>query len=46
MIKSNNHRRLIFYVRKDLKNRGVRDVMVICADGLSGIKEAIQSPSV
>ncbi len=24
-----------------LKNRGVEDIMVICADGLSGIKEAI-----
>ena len=25
----------------ELKNRGVRDIMVICADGLSSIKEAI-----
>lgn len=25
----------------ELKNRGVRDVMIICADGLAGIKEAI-----
>ena len=25
----------------ELKNRGVQDIMVICADGLSGIKEAI-----
>ncbi len=25
----------------ELKNRGVRDIMVICADGLNGIKEAI-----
>ena len=25
----------------DLKNRGVKDVLIICADGLSGIKEAI-----
>lgn len=25
----------------ELKNRGVKDVMIICADGLSGIKEAI-----
>ncbi len=24
-----------------LKNRGVKDIMVLCADGLSGIKEAI-----
>ena len=27
----------------ELKNRGVRDIMVICADGLSGIKEAISA---
>lgn len=25
----------------ELKNRGVKDIMIICADGLSGIKEAI-----
>ncbi len=25
----------------DLKNRGVKDIMVICADGLSGMKKAI-----
>ena len=30
-------------VLNDLKNRGVRDVMIICADGLTGIKEAIQA---
>ena len=30
-------------VLNELKNRGVRDVMVICADGLTGIKEAIQT---
>ena len=29
-------------VLNDLKNRGVKDVMIICADGLTGIKEAIQ----
>lgn len=28
-------------VLNELKNRGVKDIMVICADGLSGIKEAI-----
>ena len=27
----------------DLKNRGVKDIMVLCADGLSGIKEAINA---
>ena len=25
----------------ELKNRGVKDILVICADGLSGIKEAV-----
>ena len=24
-----------------LKNRGVQDILVLCADGLTGIKEAI-----
>ena len=28
-------------VLNELKNRGVKDVLVICADGLTGIKEAI-----
>ena len=30
-------------VLNELKNRGVRDIMIICADGLTGIKEAISS---
>lgn len=25
----------------ELKNRGVKDVLIICADGLTGVKEAI-----
>ena len=28
-------------VLNELKNRGVKDVLVICADGLAGIKEAV-----
>lgn len=28
-------------VLNELKNRGVKDIMVLCADGLSGIKESI-----
>ena len=28
-------------VLNELKNRGVNDILIICADGLSGIKEAI-----
>lgn len=30
-------------VMNDLKNRGVRDVLIVCADGLTGIKEAIEA---
>ena len=30
-------------VLNELKNRGVKDVLVICADGLSGIKEAVNA---
>ncbi len=29
-------------VLNELKNRGVRDILIMCADGLSGIKESIQ----
>jgi len=30
-------------VLNNLKNRGVQDILVLCADGLSGIKEAIEA---
>ena len=30
-------------ILNELKNRGVEDIMVICADGLAGIKEAISA---
>lgn len=30
-------------VLNELKNRGVKDIMILCADGLSGIKEAIEA---
>lgn len=30
-------------VLNELKNRGVRDIFILCADGLSGIKEAINA---
>lgn len=30
-------------VLNGLKNRGVKDILIICADGLSGIKEAISA---
>lgn len=28
-------------VLNELKNRGVKDILILCADGLSGIREAI-----
>ena len=28
-------------VLNELKNRGVKDILILCADGLTGIKEAI-----
>ena len=30
-------------VLNELKNRGVRDIFIICSDGLSGIKESIEA---
>ena len=30
-------------VLNELKNRGVKDILIICADGLSGIKEAVSA---
>jgi len=30
-------------VLNNLKNRGVKDILVLCADGLSGIKDAIEA---
>ena len=30
-------------VLNNLKNRGVKDILVLCADGLTGIKEAIEA---
>jgi putative transposase len=30
-------------VLNNLKNRGVQDILIICADGLTGIKEAINT---
>ena len=30
-------------IRNDLKNRGVEDILITCADGLTGIKEAISA---
>lgn len=32
-------------VLNELKNRGVKDILILCADGLTGIKEAINVSS-
>ena len=40
-IGENESAKFWFSVLNELKNRGVKDTLIICADGLSGIKEAI-----
>ncbi len=30
-------------ILNELKNRGVKDIFVLCADGLSGMKEAVNA---
>lgn len=42
-IGQNESSKLWLAVLNEMKNRGVKDIMVICADGLSGIKEAISA---
>ena len=31
------------FALNELKNRGVKDILVICADGLTGMKEAVNA---
>ena len=40
-IRENESSKYWLGVLNALKNRGVKDIMIICADGLTGIKEAI-----
>lgn len=40
-IGENESSKFLLGVLNDLKNRGVKDIMVICADGLTGMKEAV-----
>lgn len=28
---------------KDVKNRGIQDILILCSDGLTGLKEAVQA---
>lgn len=37
----NENSRYWLGVLNGLKNRGVQDILILCSDGLSGIKEAI-----
>lgn len=37
----NESSKYLLLVLNELKNRGIKDIIVICADGLNGIKEAI-----
>lgn len=40
---SNESSKYWLSVLNELKNRGVKDILIICADGLTGIKEAINT---
>ena len=42
-IGENESSKYLLGVLNDLKNRGVKDIMIVCADGLTGIKEAINT---
>ncbi len=40
-IRDNESSKYWLSVLNDLKNRGVKDILILCADGLTGMKEAI-----
>lgn len=42
-ISENESARYWLSILNELKNRGVKDIMIICADGLVGIREAIET---
>jgi transposase-like protein len=42
-IGTNESSKYWLFVLNDLKNRGVKDIFVICADGLKGLKESIEA---
>ena len=43
VVGENESAKMWLSVLNDLKNRGVQDVLIICSDGLTGIKEAIST---
>lgn len=42
-VRDNKSSKYWLSVLNELKNHGVKDILIICADGLSGIKEAISA---
>lgn len=40
----NENAKYWFSIFNELKNRGVQDILILCSDGLTGIKEAIATP--
>jgi transposase-like protein len=40
-VRENESSKYWFSVLNSLKNRGIQDILILCTDGLSGIKEAI-----
>lgn len=43
VVGENESAKMWLSVLNDLKNRGVQDILIICSDGLTGIKEAIST---
>ena len=41
IVGDNESSKYLLSVLNELKNRGVKDILIICADGLSGIREVI-----
>lgn len=42
-ISENESAKYWLFILNELKNRGVKDIMIICADGLIGIREAMET---
>ena len=42
-VRENERAKYWLYILNDLKIRGVKDILLICTDGLSEIREAIQA---
>lgn len=42
-IRQNESSKYWLSVLNELKNRGIKNILILCADGLSGIKESIHA---